>query len=141
MLSAHAPTPFPPFWSRAYSRAELACIGFHYPPIAGIDFVGRDKGGKGCPPVRPAGVLGAGDHVHGAGVAGVAAAGREMVLAVQARAAMGSQDLLCSGLGGAGPGRCLHRLVLTPCTALHPLPTVCVAAVCHERDGERLVPG
>lgn len=37
---------------RAYSRAELACLGFHFPPIAGIDFVQTGKAGRNAPSVR-----------------------------------------------------------------------------------------
>jgi hypothetical protein len=36
---------------RAYSRAEISCMGLHFPPIAGIDYVPAEKAGKGCPPV------------------------------------------------------------------------------------------
>ncbi|EFN57970.1 hypothetical protein CHLNCDRAFT_142107 [Chlorella variabilis] len=36
--------------SRAYSRSELCCMGFHRVPIAGIDFVGAGKAGNGAPP-------------------------------------------------------------------------------------------
>ncbi|KAL4447309.1 hypothetical protein ABPG77_007342 [Micractinium sp. CCAP 211/92] len=38
-----------PVGSRAYSRAELGCLGFHFPPIAGIDFVQAGKAGRGAP--------------------------------------------------------------------------------------------
>ncbi|KAL4443576.1 hypothetical protein ABPG75_011313 [Micractinium tetrahymenae] len=38
-----------PVGSRAYSRAELACLGFHFPPVAGIDFLQAGKAGKGAP--------------------------------------------------------------------------------------------
>lgn len=38
-----------PVGSRAYSRAELACLGFHFPPIAGIDFVQTGKAGRNAP--------------------------------------------------------------------------------------------
>lgn len=36
---------------RAYSRSELSCIGFHFPPIAGIDYVAQGKAGKNAPAV------------------------------------------------------------------------------------------
>jgi hypothetical protein len=39
--------------SRAYSRSELSCLGFHRVPIAGIDFVAAGKAGKHAPPVGP----------------------------------------------------------------------------------------
>ncbi|PRW56393.1 histone-lysine N- H3 lysine-9 specific SUVH4-like [Chlorella sorokiniana] len=38
-----------PVGSRAYCRAELGCINFHRPPVAGIDFVAAEKSGKGVP--------------------------------------------------------------------------------------------
>ena len=50
-LPPSPPPLFAVFVCRAYSRSELGCIGFHCSPIAGIDFVGVGKAGKGMPSV------------------------------------------------------------------------------------------
>lgn len=54
---------------RAYSRAELACLGFHFPPIAGIDFVQAGKAGKDAPSVRAGSARSLSVHGRGAALA------------------------------------------------------------------------
>ena len=34
---------------RFYARSELSCMGMHAPPVAGIDYLGKDKTGLGIP--------------------------------------------------------------------------------------------
>ena len=34
---------------RFYSRSELSCVGMHGPPVAGVEYIGKDKTGLGIP--------------------------------------------------------------------------------------------
>jgi hypothetical protein len=37
---------------RYYLRAEMACVGLHFPPVAGIDYVTSNEVPAGCPQAR-----------------------------------------------------------------------------------------